>query len=643
MLGAMRRHSKSFLVYLLFAMIIIVFVFTFNTSGGGGGGCTTPEDPVYARVGGHEVTADGMVMAMQLLPTYLGRPGGMTFALAAGIDPSQLFRQDIEELTPEQADGLMKLVEAIYLASDEALRLGFSIDDKELAEALYPASFYEEEEATGEDGLPTTTKVFKEKDFQRWVKYGLNSSPQNYEQFTVSILLAFKLQNFMNGVVKVEPVEAELSARVRGTKVDLSYVEFRPDFFEKLASVEEEEVAKFLATNEDQVKAYYDSHPAIYHSEASYMVAGIYAAGKAPDPKAKPGAEVVLPTPEEMATAKARMDDIRARLDGKKDLFEGGTLPIPDGVAPDAAIVAIPEDKLEQFKEVAKRESEHKETKERSGLFMGWKTVAEMSLDPFGPLVAEALGGVAKDAVVGPVETATGYWVLFVRDIQPAKDISYDDAKLEISGTLVKKEAAPRAVKEQAEKFLKAVNESEEKDIAATLEAYKEGLKETVGEDDLSVLLLQERKTGKFHLATPGSAIPGIGPYEELFDAAFTLPVGGGLDKVWVHPETNRAFVATVIEKENAPEKIDAEELTMERDSLMLTRQIPYLEAWLKSLRQAALERGEIERTEDFNAYLAYLQTRVQEAEEAAAKRALKEAKKLGATPGGAAPVEINL
>lgn len=637
MLGAMRRHSKSFLIYLLFAMIIIVFVFTFNTGGSKGGGCNSPEDPVYARVGSHDVTADGLVMALQLLPTYLGRPGGMTFALAAGIDPSQLFRQDLEELTPEQADGLMKLVEAIYLASDEAVRLGFSVDDGELAESLYPPSFYEEEEVDGPDGLPTIRKVFKEKDFNRWVKYGLNSSPQAYEKFTVSVLLAFKLQNFMNGVVKVEPVEAELSARVRGTKVDLAYVEFRPDFFEKLASVEEEEVAKFLVKQEDQVKAYYDSHPAEYHAAASYMVAGIYTAGKAPDPKAKPDAEVVLPTPKEMAAAKVRINSIRERLDGKKELFEGGKLPAPEGIQLDEAALAIPEEKVEQFKEVAKRESEHPQTKERSGLFMGWKTVAEMGQEPFGAKVAEAMNGAAKDALVGPVETATGYWLLFVRDLQPAKDVSYDDAKLDIASTLVKKEAAPRAVKAQAEKFRKAVLESEEKDIAATLASYKEGLKETVGEDDLSVLLLQERKTGKFHLATPGSAIPGIGPYEELFEAAFTMAVGEGLDKVWVHPETNRAFVAKVIEKENSPEKIDAEELTMERDSLILTRQIPYLEAWLKSLRQSALEKGEIERTEDFNAYLAYLQTRVQEAEEAAAKKAAKDAAKLGA------PVEINL
>lgn len=637
MLGAMRRHSKSFLIYLLFAMIIIVFVFTFNTGGSQDGGCTPPEDPVYARVGSHEVTADGMVMAMQLLPTYLGLPGGMTFALAAGIDPSQLFRQNIEELTPEQADGLMKLVEAIYLASDEAIRLGFSVDDKELAEALYPASFYEEEEVTGEDGLPTTRKVFKEKDFDRWVKYGLNSSPQNYEKFTTAILLAFKLQNFMNGVVKVEPAEAELSARVRGTKVDLSYVEFRPDFFEKLASVDEEEVARFLATKEDLVKSYYDSHPAEYHSEASYMVAGIYTAGKAPDPKAAPDAEVVLPTPEEMAAAKARIDAIRTRLDGKEELFPGGKLPAPEGAPADEAGLAIPEEKLEQFKEVAKRESEHAQTKERSGLFMGWKTVAEMGQDPFGAGVPAALSGAAKDALVGPVETPTGYWLLFVRDLQPAKDVTYDDARLEIAATLVKKEAAPEAVKAQAEKFRKALMESEEKDIAVTLETFKEGLKEKVGEDDLSVLLLQERKTGKFHLATPGFAIPGIGPFEELFDAAFTLPEGGGLDKVWVHPESNRAFVVKIAEKEAAPEKIDAEELARERDSLILTRQIPFLEAWLKSLRESALEKGEIERTEDFTAYLAYLQTRIQEAEEAAAKKALKDAAK------APAPIEINL
>jgi hypothetical protein len=625
MLGALRRHSKSFLIYLLFAMIIVVFVFTFNTGGAGQGGCTPPEDPVYARVGSHDVTADGLVMAMQLLPTYLAQPGGMTFALAAGIDPSQLFRQNLEELTPEQADGLLKLVEAVYLAADEAERLGFSIDEKELAAALYPPSFYDEEEITGEDGLPTTKKVFQEDDFNRWVKYGLNASPQTYEKFTTSILLAFKLQNFMNGVVKVEPVEAELSARARNTKVDLSYVEFRPDFFEKLASVDDADVEKFLGEKEDQARAYYDSHPAQFHSDAKYMLAAIYAAGKADDPKAEPGAEV-LPTPEEMAAAEGRINDIAARLKGEKPLFEGGKLPAPEGTEVDEAALAIPEEKVEQFKEVAKRESEDQETKERSGMIMGWKTAAELGAGGFGANVAAALEGAQKDALVGPVETATGYWLLFVRDVQPKKDLSYEDAKTDIARDLVKKEAAPEAVKAQAEKFRAAVVASEGKDIAATLESFKEGLKEKVGEDDLSILLLQGRKTGKFHMATPGHAIPGIGPFQELFEAAFDLGVDQGLDKVWIHPETNRAFVVKVVEKEESPETLEAESLKTERDSLILTRQIPYLEAWLKSLRQAALERGDIERTEEFTAYLAFLQSQILKAEEQAAKKAAKEA-----------------
>ncbi len=630
MLGALRRHSKSFIVYLLFAMIIVVFVFTFNTGGAGSGGCVPPEDPVYARVAGHSITADNLVMAMQVLPSYLAQPEGMTFALAAGIDPSQLFRQNIEELTPAQADGLLKLVEAIYLASDEADRLGFSVDDKELAKALYPASFYKEEEVTGDDGLPATKKVFQAQDFDRWVKYGLRASPQAYEEFTVAVLLAFKLQHFMNGVVKVEPVEAELSARARGTKVDLAYVEFRPDFFEKLATVTDEAVAKHLKENEEAVKAYYDSHPFEFHSEASYSLAGIYVAGKAEEKKE---GEQLLPTPEEMTAAKARAQEIRDRLDCKKELFPGNQLPVAidpsqGEIKIDSKALAIPEEPFERFKEVAKRESDHAETKARSGIFAGWKSLLDVNEAPLGEPVAKALAGAEKDALVGPVETPEGYWIIYVQDAQPARNVTLEEAQTEIAATLLKKQRAPEAAKAKAEAFRTRVLESEEKDLAKALEGLKAELKDQLDEDDIIFMLLQERKTGKFHLGTANFAIPGIGPYQELFEAAFRMPVGSGLDKLYVHPDTNRAYVVKVVEKEIPEEKIPQGDLDLETQSLLLTRQIPYLEAWLKSLRQTAVETGHLERTEEFTAYISYLHTRIQEAEERAAKEAAKAAAK---------------
>ncbi len=52
MLSVLREHSKSFLVYLMFGMIIVVFVLTFNTGGSKDVGCTAPEVPVYSYVYG---------------------------------------------------------------------------------------------------------------------------------------------------------------------------------------------------------------------------------------------------------------------------------------------------------------------------------------------------------------------------------------------------------------------------------------------------------------------------------------------------------------------------------------------------------------------------------------------------------------
>ncbi len=106
------------------------------------------------------------------------------------------------------------------------------------------------------------------------------------------------------------------------------------------------------------------------------------------------------------------------------------------------------------------------------------------------------------------------------------------------------------------------------------------------------------------------------------------MPVGSGLDKLYVHPDTNRAYVVKVVEKEIPEEKIPQGDLDLETQSLLLTRQIPYLEAWLKSLRQTAVETGHLERTEEFTAYISYLRTRIQEAEERAAKEAAKAAAK---------------
>jgi len=633
MLGAMRRHSKSFIVYLLFAMIIVVFVFTFNTGAGNQGGCTAPESPAYAKVEGNLITRDNLVTGMGLRHLLMGTPEGMRFTQAAVTDLAALAgREGLDDLTPQQVDAYMQLLEMVYLASEEARRLGFQVGEKELAKAMYPDQYYEEEEVEGEDGITTNKKVFKEKEFNNWVVYGLHSSPQEYEKFVTRILLAFKLQSFMNGVIKVEPMESELDARAKGTKVDIEYVEFRPEFFRTEVNSSEEESKKFAEGKDDLIKAYYDSHPMEFHADPAVTFAGIYVAGvKVPEPKRGEEPVEVLPTPEQMEQAKGKIQDMRDRIEGKKDLFEGGKMPLAidpaaGSVQIDSKDLAFPEVPLQRFKEVAKRESEHQESKDRSGLFFGWKSEAELKADPFGDKVAADLVGAKKDAIVGPLEGKAGYWLFYVQDAKEKKDLSLADARLDIAGRLLQEEKAPEFANERAAHFLTMLQQAEEKDMEKVLEEFKKPATEGADEN-IFMNLMQVRKSGKFHLATSGYSIPGIGKYQELFEILFkTAKAGEVLDKVYVHPESKRAFVIKVAETVMPDEKIDEADLERSEETLAFERSQFYFAAWLQNIRQRALETGDLERTQELQDFLAHLQIQLQEAEQRAAKKAAKQA-----------------
>ncbi|MBM4352319.1 MAG: hypothetical protein FJ109_00765 [Deltaproteobacteria bacterium] len=625
MLGAMRRHSKSFLIYLLFGMIIVVFVFTFNTGmGGGDGGCVSEDVPAYAKVGGHTITRDHLVMSMNLLPGFLRTPAGMSFTLAAGADAGELYRNDVEELTPKQASAILQITEMIYLASDEAIRLGFKIGEKELAKAMYPESFYKEEEVTGDDGLPTTKKVFDSRGFNNWIVYGLNSSPQEYEDFVNRVLLAFKLQSFLAGVVKVEPMEAELAVRAKNTKVDLGYVEFRPDLYELAGTVTDEEAARYAAEHEAEVSGYYDAHPAVFHADEQFQVAGIFAAAKAEEPPARgeEKAAPVPPTKEEKEAAAAKAKAMLERIQGQGDLFPMPP-PAADGSQPPKP--ESPAEPFARFKEVAKRESAHAESPHRSGLFSGWMTLAEMEDQPFGSEGATALAGAAKDQLVGPFETEDGAWILYVTDKKERKDESLEQARNGIGRILLQQKKAPETAKARAEELLKIARAAEGTDLDKALETFKapaEG--KELGVD---AILLQVKRSGKFHLATPGASIPGIGKFEELFKDAFKMTPDKPLaDKVYVQPDTNRVYVVKLMEKALPEAKLSAEDIEAERENLFLTRAIPTFESWLKSLRQGAVERGQMERTEEFQSFVSYLQNRIDEKAAQEAKRAAKAA-----------------
>jgi hypothetical protein len=221
-----------------------------------------------------------------------------------------------------------------------------------------------------------------------------------------------------------------------------------------------------------------------------------------------------------------------------------------------------------------------------------------------------------------------GYWLIYVQDKRDKRDLTLEQAKGEIAGSLLKAKGAPVAAKAKAEEFLKlvqaeAAKADEKREWKDVVEEFKKGLTQGNEEADSALATLQVRKTGDFHLATPGKSVPLIGKFDELFTTAFKLtPDKALVEKVLVNPESNRAYVVRLHEKKSPADSIPAEELAAERESLSFLRDIPYFQAWLRALRQKTLEEGGMQRTDEFQSFLSYLQTRKQEAEERAAKKA---------------------
>jgi hypothetical protein len=213
---------------------------------------------------------------------------------------------------------------------------------------------------------------------------------------------------------------------------------------------------------------------------------------------------------------------------------------------------------------------------------------------------------------------------VYVVEKRDKKDQTLDDARSEIAARLLGQEKAPELAKSRAEEFLAAVNKNAANDMDAVMAELKKGLEATMKPEDKADLdLLKVSKTGKFSLATPDNSVPGIGSFKDLFEDGFKLTDKAPLaTRVYVHPDSKRAYVVKLLEKVAAPATIEAEKLDQEREGLAFSRDIPYFEAWLRSLRQSALEGGSMERSAEFESYIAYLQNRVDEAEKVKAKKA---------------------
>lgn len=618
MLTELRQHSKSFLVYLLFGMIIVVFVFTFNTGmGGGDGGCGQAEVPTFSKVQGDAITQETLVMSMRALPRLLAKAGGEGLIRAAGVDSAALSAADSENLSPAQAEAHLQLIELVYIASAIAEDMGLRITDEELKDAIY-GDFYKKDEKEAEDGIPTNRLVFDREGFDNYVNYGLHTSEADYQQFTRKALLAVKLYKTLEDSSVENTMEVELLTRAYETKVSLQFVEFDPKAFEGSEEPSADEVKAFAASHAEEIGAWYDSHPADFHAEAGVKMSALLVKDNLTSvPEGKTARDVTRETATKML----------ARLDGTEKLFPNG-VPITIEPPKDGGTINLnpadfnqeePKDLPERFKLLARHESQYEAGTGTKGLFPGWQSEKDLTLLLGDAKVAQQVLASEAGKVTSPLESSAGVWLVFVEEVRTSRDLTVEAATPEIAALLLKKKNSQEKAMAVAEQFKKAVQASETHDMEAAL-------KEMATQEDLKAALedVTVDNTGEYSLVT--QSVPKLGSVKDLFDESFQMKTDAPVsDKIYINQD-NDGCVVVVLKDRIVPKEVTDQQKEMSEFSLNMMRQIRYVPELLVDLRVRAVEKGDVTRTEEYQNFLSALALQEQQ-------RLQKEMEKAGFKP----------
>ena len=228
MLQDMRHTSNSWLIYLLFGIIILVFVFMFGLPRSDNMGA---RDPVVASVKGHEIKASDVKSAT--IRIY-----------------GDNLRND--QFLAAQHEILLKMA-MIYLLSDKAEEMGMRVSEDELHDYLTNWQSHNADVFA----FLNSKNEFSQRAFEQYATRA-GATVKSYMNFKKRELLARNYLAVLENSVYVSDVELQRRFKEARTSVELNYVELKPSVFEKLiVPVTDEDVAAFVVSGNDEIEKYY--------------------------------------------------------------------------------------------------------------------------------------------------------------------------------------------------------------------------------------------------------------------------------------------------------------------------------------------------------------------------------------------------
>ena len=223
MLSFMRKNAKSWIIKLLFGIIIVVFVFFYGYSG-------TPnkKDTVLASVGDKKITiADYQEEYKNQLQFY------------RSIYQGQITDEMIRQMGLKQK-ALENLIDREILLQ-EAEKKNIQASPEEIRKSIMESPVFQENGA------------FSQKNYERALRYyGLSMA--DYEQSQGKGLIIKKLQDLVKSAARVSDKEIRERFLSENEKIKIEYLAFSPDQIKEKPPVSEQEIESYYKKHAEEFR-----------------------------------------------------------------------------------------------------------------------------------------------------------------------------------------------------------------------------------------------------------------------------------------------------------------------------------------------------------------------------------------------------
>jgi hypothetical protein len=587
MLDLLRKNTRTFGIYFMFAAIIVVFGFTFGAISpdqacGGQPGVMAQADLV--KVGDAKIDTALVQIAMAIsedAPPPKSKKSDRDYRMTRfrnlgliGPMSGGAFSRIGEDVHPVSFVKFTDDLIETKLVSNYAKSLGMAVSDKELNQrlALFVSNFRDEK-----------TGRFDPDGFGNWLGRNAMSSTR-FENFVRDEILREKVIQMLVGEVAVTDAELELAHRLGNEKVGVEAIVVDATSARALVPVSPTEVGEWLAANGEKVASEYEARKATeFTTPKNWKLRGIRF--DAPDLSLAADDDQKAGLEEERKEIRAKAEGVLSELKAK--LAEPGV---------DEEGNPVPPTRI--FADLAAAHSDDTVSKAMGGAMKAsGYTEAELGRPPFGPAVKDAVTTAAVGAPLELVESAGAFWILQVDAVEPERVDALEAVREKLAKSLIQEERAETFKTSLADEVLAEAKKQADKglDAVATMLNEKYGAEAGKGLSVRQVMAfprLMENQTP--FLFSLGGRSAGL--VRDAFGASAESPV---LPAVYTVEPMGRLVVARFKEKTEA-EPMEADVREENRKALTFERQRALYRGWYEDMLAKKIAGASVEFTSAF-------------------------------------------